>query len=376
MLQVRKVSKKMPNDDTARLSVFVSYCHKDQRWLQRLKVHLRPLEREYDIDIWNDTRLTPGSRWREEIKMAVDKANVAILIVSADFLGSEFIHTDELPPLLRAAEEEGALILPIIVGHSLFLRTPELCRFQAVNDPSTPLVSAPEGEQEATFVRVAESVLHRARERRTRSSKAPSELRVATQEKFSEDTTWKRLIKIGDWILDEDRGIILGSGVRAYLLSRGEYGETEFDIQASLEFTNFQPPKDKRLGMNAGIVFGWKAEQGSYRYYNVLLTGSELLIERVGFRGGKEADFEHVTAPIPLRIEAAQPIRFKVQVGDNIRVNVNNKHYASLKRPTGVVGRVGLRPWRSQIGCTEFTVTKKENTARSGVPNPSRAKNT
>jgi len=112
--------------------------------------------------------------------------------------------------------------------------------------------------------------------------------------------------------------------------------------------------------MNAGIIFGWNAEKGSYRYYNVLLTGSELLIERVGFRGGKEADFEHVTAPFPLRIETAQPIQFKVQVSDNIRVDVNNKHYVSLKRPTGVVGRVGLRPWRSQIGCTEFTVTQKE----------------
>jgi hypothetical protein len=98
-------------DNARRVDVFVSYSRKDLRWLQRLKVHLTPLTREYDFVWWDDTRLRPGSKWRQEIQKAVDKANAAILIVSADFLASEFIHTNELPPLLKVAEEEGVLFI-------------------------------------------------------------------------------------------------------------------------------------------------------------------------------------------------------------------------------------------------------------------------
>jgi hypothetical protein len=275
----------MAKPNTTPVKVFVSYCHVDRRWLERLTVHLAPLTREYAVDLWADTRLSPGSKWRDEIREAVEQANVAVLIVSADFLASEFIRTNELPPLLKAAEEEGALVLPIIVGPSLFLRTPELAQFQAVNSPSAPLLGAPEHDQEAVLVRVAEAILERAKVAR----RLPIDLEasaVGGREVFDQLATWARLIKIGNWIFDQDAGRIIGSGMHAYLLSRGEYGDTPFVIETSLEFTNFSRPGiEHAVGMNAGIVFGWKQERAVPRYYNVLLTGSALLIERIGFRG-------------------------------------------------------------------------------------------
>src|SRR6185503_6243047 len=117
-------------------------------WLERLQVHLRPLVRDQDVEVWDDTKLKGGERWREEIRRAVREARVAILLVSADFLASDFIHTDELPPLLESAENEGALIVPVIVAPSMFTRTPQLSKFQAVNDPEKPLVSLRKGNRE------------------------------------------------------------------------------------------------------------------------------------------------------------------------------------------------------------------------------------
>ena len=165
--------------------------------------------------------------------------------------------------------------------------------------------------------------------------------------------------KLGDWIFDEQRRRIIGAGVRAYLLSREEYGEDPFVIRTRLEFTNFQPPKNKQLGMNAGIVFGWKTEKGINRYYNILLTGTEVLVERVGFKGGSEGvDFNHISRPVPLLIDSEKPLEFNVIVrADEIDIQVANRSLVSLPRPTGVVGRVGLRPWRSKMDCTAFTVT-------------------
>jgi hypothetical protein len=87
-----------------RTKIFVSYSHQDRRFLDRLHVHLKPLERDGLLELWDDTRLKPGSDWREKIKDAVDSARVALLLISAGFFASDFIHQDELPPLLDAAE--------------------------------------------------------------------------------------------------------------------------------------------------------------------------------------------------------------------------------------------------------------------------------
>jgi hypothetical protein len=141
-----------------RTNVFISYSHQDAEWLQRLRVHLKPLEREHRIEIWDDTRIKPGSRWREEIKKALATTKVAVLLVSADFLASDFIAADELPPLLSAAEKEGAIILPVILSPSRFSRTTSLSQFQAVSDPSKPLIDMAKGEQEAILVKVTEDI--------------------------------------------------------------------------------------------------------------------------------------------------------------------------------------------------------------------------
>src|SRR6185436_468297 len=141
-----------------RTQIFVSYSHKDEEWLKRLRVHLTPLERSYGVDIWDDTRITPGSKWRDAIKNAIESAGAAILLISADFLASDFITTDELPPLLKAAEDRGAIILPVIVSPSWFSKTQALSQFQSVNDPSTPLNTMAKWEQEKYFVKVAETI--------------------------------------------------------------------------------------------------------------------------------------------------------------------------------------------------------------------------
>jgi TIR domain len=140
-----------------RTRVFISYSHEDAEWLERLQKHLRPLEREGAF-IWDDTRIKAGAQWREEIRDALAETKVAILLVSADFLASEFIVTNELPPLLRAAEEDGATILPVIISPCRFTRMESLSRFQAVNDPAKPLVQMRRGNREKVLDQVARAV--------------------------------------------------------------------------------------------------------------------------------------------------------------------------------------------------------------------------
>ena len=107
---------------TPRTKVFISYSHNDREWLDRLQVHVKPLVRE-GLEIWDDTRIMPGARWNDEIQSALDAAKVAVLLVSADFLASDYIADTELSALLAAAEHEGAVILPVIISSSWFSKT-------------------------------------------------------------------------------------------------------------------------------------------------------------------------------------------------------------------------------------------------------------
>jgi len=147
------------SEKLARTKVFVSYSHKDTKWLQRLQVHLSPLERSGLVELWDDTQILPGMKWFDEIKRALDSTKVAVLLVSADFLASKFIAEDELPQLLKAAEIDGAKIMPIIVGPSLFSSTPSLYQYQAVNNPSRPLSKMNKAEQEKVFLKLVKTII-------------------------------------------------------------------------------------------------------------------------------------------------------------------------------------------------------------------------
>ncbi len=143
--------KKKPN-------VFISYSHSDKEYLDRLIVHLKPLEKEGLIDLWVDTRLRAGDRWKKEIENALSRATVAVLLVSADFLASDFITDNELPPILRNAEEQGTRVIPLIVKPCRFTRDKNLRHFQAINDPSESMIHLSTGQQEAYYDSVAAEV--------------------------------------------------------------------------------------------------------------------------------------------------------------------------------------------------------------------------
>ena len=139
-------------------TVFVSYSHKNQRWLERLLVHLKPLEQINDIDLWSDRRLKVGDDWKREVEGALARANVAILLVSADFLASDFITLVELPSLLQAAEKQKCKVIPIIIGPCRFSDIQNLQRFQAVNSPGKPLEGMRKNQAEETLATVAAAV--------------------------------------------------------------------------------------------------------------------------------------------------------------------------------------------------------------------------
>jgi internalin A len=119
-------------------SIFISYSRKDKKYLEEFHTHLALYVRKGAIMPWDDTKILPGSKWAVEIDRALQTARIAVFLVSANFLASDFIATNEMTPLLQAAQQKGVMILSVVLSACAF-KYSELGPFQAFNDPSTPL---------------------------------------------------------------------------------------------------------------------------------------------------------------------------------------------------------------------------------------------
>jgi hypothetical protein len=142
-------------------TVFISYCHVDDEYRRRLRVHLAPLEKAEKFKVWDDAINQPGDRWRDSINTAMKNAFAAILLISADFLNSDFIVNNELPYLLEAAEKNEIRIIPIILKEVALdtLESFELSKFQYINDPKQTVDTMQESKQEALWARTSSLIL-------------------------------------------------------------------------------------------------------------------------------------------------------------------------------------------------------------------------
>ena len=137
--------------------VFVSYSHKDSKWVEELKTFLAPWLREQRIGLWSDKQIGVGQDWRTQIESELRQAHVAVLLVTADFLASEFIAKHELPVLLERARKGQLTLVWIAVGHAPYEGT-DLAKFQAANDPSRPLVGLRKPQRDEVLVSVAKKI--------------------------------------------------------------------------------------------------------------------------------------------------------------------------------------------------------------------------
>lgn len=94
-----------------RRQIFISYSHEDEDWCKALARHFSVLRDR--VDVWIDTAgIRAGAAWRPEIEQALARAELAILLVSAAFFASDFIHRTELPKLL-ARRDRGLRVIAV-----------------------------------------------------------------------------------------------------------------------------------------------------------------------------------------------------------------------------------------------------------------------
>ena len=120
-------------------SIFISYSHKDEKWKDRLVTQLAVLEMEGKFDIWTDREIGAGEEWYQKIEDAMQNASVAILLVSANSLTSDFILNKEMVRLLERRDKKGLRIIPVIVGDCAWQSVKWLARMQVRPRNGRPL---------------------------------------------------------------------------------------------------------------------------------------------------------------------------------------------------------------------------------------------
>lgn len=153
-LRYKSMSKDLRNQ------IFISYSHRDKKWVERLQTVLKPIMHQENIVIWDDTTIKPGEMWKEKIENSLASAKVAVLLVSSEFLASDFIAENELPLLRNAAKKKGLHIIWVAVSASAYEQT-EIARFQAANNPSKPLDSLSPAELKSELIKIGRVIKSR-----------------------------------------------------------------------------------------------------------------------------------------------------------------------------------------------------------------------
>ena len=96
-------------------AVFFSYSHKDEGLRDELEVHLKLLQRHGVISAWHDRKILPGNEWDLEIDVRLERARIILLLISADFIASDYCWEKEMKRALERHASGEAIVVPILL---------------------------------------------------------------------------------------------------------------------------------------------------------------------------------------------------------------------------------------------------------------------
>lgn len=137
------------------IPVFYSYSHKDEEFKNELEAHLEILRRQQLIDGWNDRKISPGSDWEEQINFNLEKAKIILLMISSDFLASDYCYDTETVFALDQHEKKESKVVPIILRPCMW-NISDFGHLQALPTDGKPITEFE--NRDAAWLKVAEGI--------------------------------------------------------------------------------------------------------------------------------------------------------------------------------------------------------------------------
>lgn len=104
-----------PEIDRTAVKISCCYAREDEELLNQLKKHLMPFQRQGLIDFWHDRNISPGEKWEQEISKQLNEAEIILLLVSSDFMNSNYCYSIEMKKALERHDRKEADVIPIIL---------------------------------------------------------------------------------------------------------------------------------------------------------------------------------------------------------------------------------------------------------------------
>lgn len=152
------------------IEVFCCYARNDQLFLDELKKHLSTLEREKLISLWADVNINAGENWEEEIHRHLNTAQIILLLVSPDFIASEYCYSIEMQQAMQRHARGEVRVIPVILRPVYWQNTP-FGKIQALPKNANPITSGRWHHQDEAFYSVTEGVRRAAEALLTRKAK-------------------------------------------------------------------------------------------------------------------------------------------------------------------------------------------------------------
>jgi len=139
------------------VKIFFCYAHEDELLLNQLKRQLRPLQRQELIDVWHDRDINAGTEWEQEISQHLNAADIILLLISPDFMDSDYCYCVEMKRAIERNEHGEAHVIPIIL-RPVYWQVEPLDKLQALPKDSLPITSPKWGNLDEAFFDVAEGI--------------------------------------------------------------------------------------------------------------------------------------------------------------------------------------------------------------------------
>jgi len=139
----------------APLEVFFSYAHEDEKWRQELEKHLIMLKRSDLITAWYDREILAGKEWAQEIDIHLNTAHIILLLISPDFMASDYCWGVELKRAMERHHTGEARVIPILI-RPISWKGAAFGALQALPEDNKPVTSWPNPDE--AFLQVAEGI--------------------------------------------------------------------------------------------------------------------------------------------------------------------------------------------------------------------------
>lgn len=132
-----------------------SYSHADEGLRNELEKHLSPLKRMGKISTWHDRRIVPGEEFEGQIDHYFAKADIILLLISSDFINSDYCYQIEMTNALQRHERGEAAVIPVILRPCAWHQLP-FGKLLAATVDGKPIVQFPSYDE--GFVQVVDAV--------------------------------------------------------------------------------------------------------------------------------------------------------------------------------------------------------------------------